>query len=93
MNKERFSLLIQCLVHLETPEETMAFLEDLCTIKEMEDMQHRLEIAVGLLQGQTFSEVQQETGASSTTVSRVSRCLKYGDGYRAILQRVELSGL
>ncbi|QSX08283.1 DNA-binding transcriptional regulator [Alkalibacter rhizosphaerae] len=89
MNKERFQLLIQCLISLESEEETMAFLEDLCTIKEMEDMQHRLEIAVGLMDGQTFTEVQHETGASSTTVSRVSRCLKYGDGYRRILDRLK----
>lgn len=88
MNVERFQLLLQCLIALETEEESLAFLEDLCTIKEIEDMQHRLEIALGLMAGQTFHEVQQATGASSTTVSRVSRCLKYGSGYRAVLNKV-----
>lgn len=90
MDKKRFQLLIQCLVSLQTEEEALAFFEDLCTVKEMEDMEHRLEIAVGLLQGLTFSEVQHETGASSTTVSRVSRCLKYGEGYRSILERLDV---
>ncbi|SHE53863.1 YerC/YecD family TrpR-related protein [Alkalibacter saccharofermentans] len=89
MNKENFDLLLKCLSALESTDETLSFLEDLCTIKEIEDMQHRLEIAQGLFNGKTFSEVQEITGASSTTVSRVSRCLKYGTGYKTILEKIK----
>ncbi len=89
MNKENLDLLLKCLSALESTDETLSFLEDLCTIKEIEDMQHRLEIAQGLFNGKTFSEVQEITGASSTTVSRVSRCLKYGTGYKSILEKIK----
>lgn len=90
MDKKHFQLLIQCVLSLQSEEEALAFFEDMCTVKEMEDMEHRLEIAVALLHGETFTEVQHDTGASSTTVSRVSRCLKYGEGYRKILERLDL---
>jgi len=89
LNKENLDLLLKCLSALESTDETLSFLEDLCTIKEIEDMQHRLEIAQGLFNGKTFSEVQEITGASSTTVSRVSRCLKYGTGYKSILEKIK----
>ncbi|HAE62278.1 MAG TPA: DNA-binding transcriptional regulator [Eubacteriaceae bacterium] len=89
LNKEKYDLLLKCLSALSSPDETLSFLEDLCTIKEIDDMQHRLEIAQGLFRGKTFSEVQDDTGASSTTVSRVSRCLKYGNGYKNILGKIK----
>ncbi|MBF7096509.1 YerC/YecD family TrpR-related protein [Alkalibacter mobilis] len=88
MDKNKFQLLLKCLISLENEDEVSDFLEDLCTIKEIEDMQHRLEIAQGLNNGKTFSEIQEITGASSTTVSRVSRCLKYGEGYKQILAKI-----
>ncbi|HCX65934.1 MAG TPA: DNA-binding transcriptional regulator [Eubacteriaceae bacterium] len=87
MDKKQIALLLESIIQLENTNEAFVFLQDLCTIKEIEDMQHRLEIAQGLYEGKTFSEVQVETGASSTTVSRVSRCLKYGEGYNTILKK------
>lgn len=88
MDINKFDLLIDCILSLESREETLSFLEDLCTIKEIEDMEHRLEIALNLSRGKTFSEVQELIGASSTTVSRVSRCLKYGTGYKSAIQKL-----
>ena len=88
MNKKKMELLLKSFLILETQEECLIFLEDLCTINEIEDMSHRIEIADLLNKGKTFNEVQDLTGASSTTVSRVSRCLKHGKGYKTALERV-----
>jgi TrpR-related protein YerC/YecD len=81
--------LAQALLALETEEECNRLLEDLCTIKEIEDMAHRFEIAYLLSQGKTFIDVEKSTGASSATISRVNRCLKYGKGYRTVIEKMK----
>ncbi|MBC3803570.1 DNA-binding transcriptional regulator [Acetobacterium fimetarium] len=81
--------LAQAILALETEEECNLLLEDLCTIKEIEDMAHRFEIAYLLSQGKTFIDVEKSTGASSATISRVNRCLKYGKGYRSVIEKMK----
>jgi TrpR-related protein YerC/YecD len=87
MEKER-DVLTRALLSLQTPEECDALLDDMCTIKEIEDMSHRLMIAVLLAEGKTFIDVEKQTGASSATISRVNKCLKHGTGYRTVIQRI-----
>lgn len=80
--------LLEAFLALETPDEVYAFLKDVCTVREIQDMAQRLAVARLLDQGQHYSRIQELTGASSTTISRVSRCLNYGeDGYRMVLER------
>jgi TrpR-related protein YerC/YecD len=63
-------------------------LVDLCTIREIDEMAQRLEVARLLNSGLSYNQVQELTGASSTTVSRVSKCLNYGaGGYRSVLRK------
>ncbi|MGL4607311.1 MAG: YerC/YecD family TrpR-related protein [Eubacteriaceae bacterium] len=81
--------LAQALLSLETAEDCHLLLEDICTIKEVEDMAHRFEIAYLLYQGKTFLDVEKITGASSATISRVNRCLKHGKGYRKTIEKME----
>lgn len=81
--------LAQAILALETEEECNMLLEDICTIKEVEDMTHRFEIAFLLSQGKTFIDVEKITGASSATISRVNRCLKHGKGYRHIIEKMK----
>lgn len=79
-------VLLEQIIKLETLEEAYAFFEDLCTIKEVESMAQRLEAAQLLLQGKTYEQIIQETHISSTTLSRVSTCVRYGSGgYARIL--------
>ena len=74
---------------LKTPEEAYAFLEDVCTIKEILDMSQRLAVAELLCQGENYASISQITRASSTTISRVSKCLTYGaGGYKKMIDRV-----
>lgn len=86
--KTDFKNLYNAILSLETQEECRLFFEDICTIKELETMSQRLEVAKMLLGGSTFNEIVVATGASTTTISRVNRCLNYGDGgYRAVIEK------
>lgn len=82
--------LFKSILKLETIEECYRFFEDICTIKEIQSISQRLEVAKLLKEGRTYSEIEKATGASTATISRVNRCLHYGaDGYKLILQRLE----
>lgn len=81
--------LVQALLALRTREEAYELLEDLCTISEIRDMGMRLEVARLLENGEKYDNIESLTGASSATISRVKRALRYGaDGYHNILQRL-----
>lgn len=72
--------LFSVISELKTQEDCYAFFEDLCTIKEIQDMSQRLEVALQLSQGRSYQEVNADTGVSTATISRVSKCLTYGSG-------------
>ena len=80
--------LFHAILSLETKEECAAFFEDVCTVKEVQDMAQRLYVARLLQSGETYSRIRELTGASTATVSRVNRCLQYGSGgYERVLDR------
>ena len=82
-----FSRLYNAVLSLKSEEDCRIFFEDICTIKELETMSQRLEVAKMLLEGSTFNEIVSATGASTTTISRVNRCLNYGDGgYKLVIK-------
>ncbi|BES65511.1 YerC/YecD family TrpR-related protein [Gottschalkiaceae bacterium SANA] len=89
LTKEQKEILFSAILKLKNLEECHAFFDDVCTINELMAMAQRFEIAKLLYDGATFHEVENDTGASSTTISRVSRCLKYGQGYTTVLKRQE----
>ena len=79
--------LCKAILSLTTEQEVLAFLEDICTIKEIQDISQRLTVAQMLSQGISYTTICKETGASTATISRVNRCLQYGDGgYSQALQ-------
>jgi TrpR-related protein YerC/YecD len=81
--------LLRALLALEDADEAFAFLQDICTIREIQDMAQRLQVAALLAAGEHYSRIQELTGASATTISRVSKALNYGaDGYRTVLARI-----
>lgn len=88
-NSESIENLIHTIAALRTPEECRAFLEDLCTIKELQDMAQRFDTAVLLSQGKNYQEISAQVGISTATISRVSRCLNYGSGgYRRAIENL-----
>ena len=81
--------LLRAFAALGDPEEAYAFMQDVCTIKEIQDMAQRLHVARLLAAGEHYAEIRSVTGASATTISRVSKALNYGaDGYRLMLGRL-----
>lgn len=81
--------LLRAFGTLSSDDERYAFLQDVATIREIQDMAQRLAVARMLDAGAHYTEIQEATGASSTTISRVSRSLNYGaEGYRAVIGRI-----
>ena len=82
-------LLFEGILTLQTVEECYRFFTDICTIKELQAMTQRLQVAKQLSEGRNYNEVCRDTGASSATICRVNKCLNYGDGgYRTVLERL-----
>ena len=78
------------ILSLETKEECRAFFDDICTIKEMQDLIQRLEVASMLTKGMNYQEISSKTSVSSATICRVNRCINYGEGgYTTVLGRIE----
>lgn len=87
---EETQALFEALLSLKNPEEVALFLEDVCTVKEITDMAQRLRVARMLRARTSYAVINQETGVSTATISRVSRCLDYGPGgYDLVLQRLD----
>ena len=93
--------LFAAVLELKSVEEGERFFEDLCTLKEISDLSHRLEIARLLHSGAKYDEVVKsmrealagQPVPSTATISRINRFLRYGaDGYRAILDRMAAKG-
>lgn len=81
--------LLHALLLLDDADEAYALLVDLCTIREIQDMAQRLDVARKLAAGEHYSAIQESTGASATTISRVSKSLNYGaDGYARVLGKL-----
>lgn len=81
--------LFDTILSLKTREECYMFFEDACTVKEMLDIAQRLEVAKMLADKQSYAQIAKETGMSTATISRVSRCLMYGaGGYHLALERM-----
>lgn len=82
--------LVRAVCTITDRDDARAFLTDLLTPREILDFAQRLEVARSLDAGESYASVQARTGASSTTVSRVSKALNGGcDGYRRVLERLD----
>lgn len=81
--------LLATILRLETIEEAQAFFRDLCTVPELETLSQRWAVVRLLDRGLPYQEVSRQTGASTTTVTRVAHWLKRGEGgYRLALSRL-----
>ena len=86
-NKEPwFKALCSALIALKTEEEMASFLRDIGTLSELQAWSERFEVAKQLAQGITYREIAKNTGASTTTVTRVGKFLGKGEGgYRKVI--------
>ena len=82
----RIDNLFKLLASIDNVEDCRALFDDLCTVKEVENMAERLYAARLLMEGNTYAQVMQQSDISSATLSRVSRCVQYGKGYSKLLK-------
>ena len=89
-DKSNMNQFYRAVLALENEEECRKFFDDVATIKELLDLSARLEVARMLDDGAVFSEISKATGASSATISRVNKCLAYGEGgYKTVLDKLK----
>ena len=80
----------KAILTLENEEACAAFFEDVCTIKEIQDISQRLAVAEMLNAGEKYQAIEEKTGASTATISRVNKCLNYGSGgYRDVIEKLK----
>ena len=77
--------LYNLFARIDTAEDFKILLDDLCTYKELEQMAGRVVAARLFIEGKTYNQVIKETNISSATLSRVSRCVQLGQGYKKFL--------
>ncbi|MBQ7088827.1 MAG: hypothetical protein IJN04_04215 [Clostridia bacterium] len=89
-NTPSIDRLFEVILQLKDKEECRKFFEDICTIKEVQDMAQRLDAAILLDEGAGYQTIGEQVGISTATISRVSRCLNYGSGgYRMAINRLK----
>ena len=90
LRTESMDRLFDTIVNLKSKEECRAYLEDLCTVKELQDMAQRLDTAVLLSRGYSYKKIMEQVEVSTATIGRVSKCLNYGTGgYRTVIEKLE----
>lgn len=86
MNKQYIKELSRVLVQIKDDATAEAFLRNILTPGELEEISKRLQIVKLLLKDVPQREVAKKLGVSMGTVSRGSRELKYGEnGFRKLL--------
>lgn len=80
--RELYSLILS----LKSEQDCTDLFSDLCTEKEIEQMAQRVKAARLLMKDKTYNQVMEECDISSATLSRVSRCVQYGNGYKKFIK-------
>ena len=83
--KTELNELYETILKLKTVKDCENFFADLCTYKELDSMAGRIKAAKLLMKGETYDKIIKETEISSATLSRVNKCVKYGEGYKKFL--------
>lgn len=87
--KNDLDMLFEAVLKLENMEECYKFFEDIATINELKAISQRIQVAKMLREKKIYTEIAEKTGASTATISRVNKCLNYGeDGYSIVLNRM-----
>ena len=87
--KNDLDMLFQAILELENIDECYKFFEDIATITELKAISQRIQVAKMLREKRVYTEIAEATGASTATISRVNKCLNYGEeGYNLVLNRL-----
>ena len=86
--------LFEAVLMLEDIEDCYKFFVDVCTVRELKSISQRLQVSKLLKIRKTYNDIEDETGASTATISRVNRALLYGEGgYDWVLEELIAKGL
>lgn len=89
LKSEDLDALFEAVLQLKNEEECYRFFEDLCTITELKAISQRLQVAKLLYNKKTYNEIEEQTMASTATISRINKALNYGaDGYKLVIDRL-----
>lgn len=83
---ENTDQLFDAVLALKDKEECYKFFADACTPKEIQAIAQRYTVAKMLSEGKVYSDIIAVTGASTATISRVSRSIN--EGYKMIFERL-----
>lgn len=87
--KNDLDMLFKAVLELQNIDECYKFFEDIATITELKAISQRIQVAKMLKEKKVYTEIAEATGASTATISRVNKCLNYGqDGYNIVLDRI-----
>ena len=87
--KNDLDMLFKAILELENIDECYKFVEDIATITELKAISQRIQVAKMLKEKRVYTEIAEATGASTATISRVNKCLNYGQGgYNIVLDRI-----
>lgn len=90
LKTEEVDYFLNAILQLENIEECYRFFEDVATINEIKSLVQRFQVAKMLKDKKTYTYIAENTGASTATISRVNRCLNYGnDGYNLVFKKLE----
>ena len=79
MDKSQFAdSFFDAVLTLKTREECYKFFGDACTPKEIATIAQRFAVAKMLNEKKVYNEIVEATGASTATISRVSRAINEG---------------
>lgn len=81
--------LFDAILTLKTKEECAEFFADACTPKELQAIAQRFVVAEMLYNKQVYSDIIEQTGASTATISRVGRSIN--NGYKKAFERLKQS--
>lgn len=80
--------LAEAILSIDDVDDLQAFLRDVCTLRELNELASRWHIARLLDDGLPQREIADRVGASTATVTRVNQWLHHGTGgYRLVLDR------
>lgn len=81
--------LYKAILHLKDLDSCLRFFTDLCSMNELSAIEQRFKVAKLLYEGEVYTEILRQTGASSATISRVNRALNYSeDGLKELFEEI-----
>ena len=88
--EEKSPDLIKAVLSLRNEDELKAFFRDLMSERDLREFAMRWEVAKKLDAGVPFSQIQEESGESPVTITKINRWLKEGcGGYRMMIDRLQ----